>query len=168
MAIFSTTYSNFGDLLKHQLWDSSDALTRMAETFAQMADKAEDAELTRRFTQMSAACDQNLQALKDVFKAVDVEEGRETCQATKGLVAEANDTIGADGCSDVVDAALVANAQRLAHYLIATFGTVRNFARRDGHPDAAEKLQQMLDVWYGFDRGLTDLAESRLNAEAVS
>ena len=168
MAIFSATYENFNDLLSHQLWDTSDALHRMGDAFGKMADKAGDPELAGKLTQLQANCDQHRASLTSVFEATDVKEDRQTCQATKGLVAEASDTIGASGDADVIDAALIANAQRMAHYLIATFGTVRNFARRAGHASAADTLQGLLDAWYTADRDLTDLAESRLNAEAVS
>ena len=168
MAIFGTTYESMQDLLEHQLWDASDALNRMSDSFGQMGEKAGDADLRSRLVRLQSTCDQHLESLKSVFTKTEVKEGRETCQATKGLIAEANDTIGAGGCPDVIDAALVANAQRMIHYLLATFGTVRNFARRAGHPDAAGSLQSMLDTWYEADRDLPALAESRLNAEAVS
>ena len=167
MALFSETLNSFSDLLEHQLYDTADALHRMADCFGQMSDKAEDAQLKSRLTQLQSNCDQHRATLTGVFKAVDIKDGRETCEATKGLIKEASGTVGASGDADVIDAALVANAQRMAHYMIAAFGTVRNFARRAGHPQAADTLQGLLDAWYDADRGLTDLAESRLNAEAV-
>ena len=168
MAIFGTTYNDFTDLLKHQLYDLNDAFVRMQKSFGDMADKAADRELSNLLTRAQSFADQHAEKLKDVFRMTGIEEGRETCEATKGLVKEASDTTSAGGDSDVIDAALVANAQRLAHYLIAGLGTVRNFSRRAGHPQAAEELQSELDSWYGVDRDLTALAESRLNMEAVS
>ena len=168
MAIFGTTYNSFDDLLKHQLYDLNDAVPRMQESFGEMATKADDRELANMFTRLQSVADRHAEKLKHVFKLTNIEPGSETCQATKGLVSEASDTIGASGDADVIDAALVANAQRFAHYLIAGLGTVRNFARRAGHSSAADELQAELDEWYTADRSLTEIAESRLNREAVS
>ncbi len=89
-----------------------------------------------------------------------------TCEAMKGLVAEGEEVLDATGDPDVKDAALIAAAQRVEHYEMAGYGTVRNFARRLGHNEAVTLLQATLDEEKAADKTLTDLAESTINVKA--
>ena len=89
-----------------------------------------------------------------------------TCDAMKGLVQEGSEVISAKGDADVKDAALIAAAQRVEHYEIAGYGTVRTFAQRLGKQDAAKLLQQTLDEEAATDKKLTQLAEQGINQQA--
>ena len=93
---------------------------------------------------------------------------RETCQATVGLIKEGKDTLDAKGDSDVIDAALIANAQRIAHYNIAGFGTIKSLANQAGHPRVAELADAALSDEIAFDQQLTQLAESKVNVAAAA
>jgi ferritin-like metal-binding protein YciE len=67
----------------------------------------------------------------------------------------------------VGDAALIAAAQKVEHYEIAGYGTVRTFANLLGYADAEELLQQTLDEEKQTDERLTELAESEINVQAT-
>jgi ferritin-like metal-binding protein YciE len=84
----------------------------------------------------------------------------------KGLIAEGEEVLKADGDDSVKDAALIAAAQRVEHYEMAGYGSVRNFARRLGLDDAEQLLQDTLDEEGAADKKLTQLAESTINTRA--
>jgi ferritin-like metal-binding protein YciE len=84
----------------------------------------------------------------------------------EGLINETEEFIGENPASDVVDAGLIANAQRVEHYEIAAYGTVRTFAKMMGHDDVASLLQQTLDEEGRTDKRLTQLVESGTNQRA--
>ena len=84
----------------------------------------------------------------------------------KGLIEEGSEILEEEGEDSVIDAALIASAQRVEHYEIAGYGTVRTFASILGEEDAAELLQQTLDEEGETDKLLTELAESVVNVEA--
>jgi len=83
-----------------------------------------------------------------------------------GLVKEGSAVLSADGDADVLDAALIAAAQRVEHYEMAGYGTVRTYARQLGYEAQAELLQRTLDEEGETDHLLTDLAEARINLDA--
>jgi ferritin-like metal-binding protein YciE len=85
----------------------------------------------------------------------------------KGLVSEGNHVIKAEGDAEVRDAALIAAAQKVEHYEIASYGTARAFAQRLGLDQAAELLQATLDEEGATDKKLTELAEAGINREAA-
>ena len=67
----------------------------------------------------------------------------------------------------VRDCGLIMAAQKVEHYEIASYGTLRTLARMLGYDDAAEVLQGVLDEEGAADKKLTDLAESHINEEAM-
>ena len=86
----------------------------------------------------------------------------------KGLVAEGQEAIDAEGSPDVKDAALIAAAQRVEHYEIAAYGTARAFARRLGKQKAIRYIEETLAEEKNADQKLTTLAESEINESAAT
>lgn len=84
----------------------------------------------------------------------------------KGLIKEAEDFMKEAGNDDVLNAGMIAEAQRVEHYEISGYGTAVRYAKELGHEDIAKKLQKTLDEEYNADKTLNDLAEKRLNAKA--
>src|ERR1700686_917524 len=84
----------------------------------------------------------------------------------KGLVAEGKEVIEEDFEDDVKDAALISAAQRVDHYEIAAYGTVRTFAEILGEKDAVQLLEQTLEEEKETDEKLTSLA-SAINVQAA-
>jgi len=85
----------------------------------------------------------------------------------EGLIKEGQEMIKEKGDADTLDAGLIAAAQRVEHYEIAGYGTVRTFAKQLGHDKHAEMLQRTLDEEGETDRKLTKLAESSINRDAM-
>jgi ferritin-like metal-binding protein YciE len=77
-----------------------------------------------------------------------------------GLLEEGKEALEADGSDPVIDAAIIAAAQRVEHYEISAYGTARTMARQLGHSKAADLLQATLDEEAAADKKLTMIAES--------
>jgi ferritin-like metal-binding protein YciE len=85
----------------------------------------------------------------------------------EGLIDEGKELLQADIDDDVLDAGLIAAAQRVEHYEIAGYGCARTYARLLGDDEAANLLQQSLDEEGETDKRLTEIAENMVNARAV-
>jgi ferritin-like metal-binding protein YciE len=168
MSLFSNlTLNSLDDLLVVRLQDLYDAELRLTKALPNMAEASSNNRLRSAFWEHLAETKQHVGRLERVFDVLGVAPERETCEAMKGLIAEGEQAINADGESDVKDAALIAAAQRVEHYEIASYGSLRSFARQLGLKEVAQLLQQTLDEEYGADETLTKIAESSVNVGAA-
>jgi ferritin-like metal-binding protein YciE len=163
----SHQFDDLNDLFVHQLEDLYDAEKRITEALPKMAEAAHDPQLKQAFVMHLQETEGQIARLETIFNKIGKEPKRETCPAMKGLIAEGSEMISAKGDPDVRDAALIASAQRVEHYEMAGYGTLRTFARQLGLNDVAELLQQTLDEEGNTDHKLTALAESRVNQHAA-
>src|SRR4051812_29022776 len=169
MGLFtSKTLDSLDTLLLDQLQDLYDAEQRLTKALPLMAGAAHNATLKAAFQQHERETQNHVKRLEQVFQSLGKSAQSKTCQAMKGLIEEGQEVISAGGDPDVKDAALIAAAQRVEHYEIAGYGTVRTFAQRLGHHDAARLLQETLDEEAATDKKLTQLAESSINRQAVT
>jgi len=168
MALFHRQqFDSMNDLLVEQLEDLYDAEKRQCETQSKLADKAKTPELASVFRQQDSIARTHLTRLETAFRELGKEPKGETCDAMKGLIKEVEHVMGAEGDPSVRDAALIASAQRIMHYEMAGYGTVRTFAEEMGHQQIAQLMQESLDDEERFDRQLTDLAKRRINPNAA-
>ena len=163
----SEHFDSLDDLFLQQIEDLYDAEKRLTSALPKMAEKASNADLKQAFQSHLTETEGQVRRLEQVFEMLGKSPERETCAAMKGLIKEGEDVLDAKGDAEVLDAALIAAAQRVEHYEIAGYGTVRNLARRLGHTRAAELLQQTLDEEGNADKKLTSIAESHVNTQAV-
>jgi ferritin-like metal-binding protein YciE len=163
----SMTLDNLEEVLVMQLRDLSSAEQQLETALPKMAEAAKSYELKSAFQTHLAETRVQRRRLKDAFRLLGREEETETCEAMQGLIAEGEEIIGLDGDPDVKDAALIAAAQRVEHYEIAGYGCARTFARRLGHDDVANLLQETLDEEGNADKMLTHIAEGFVNTEAT-
>jgi ferritin-like metal-binding protein YciE len=169
MAMLSTTtFNDLNDLFINQLEDLYDAENRLTSALPKMAEAANSPELKNAFSNHLAQTKGHAQRLEQIFRQLGCEPKRETCEAMKGLVKEGSEMIDAEGDPAVKDAALIAAAQRVEHYEMAGYGTVRTFARQLGLTDVAKTLQQTLDEEGQTDKILTQIAERGVNVQAAS
>jgi len=169
MGLFSgTRLDSFETLFLEQIKDLYDAEQRLVKALPKMAAAAQHADLKQGFTEHLHQTEGQVRRLERIFQMLGKQAESKTCYAMKGLVEEGDEVISASGEPDVKDAALIAAAQRVEHYEIASYGTARTFAERLGRPDAARLLQETLEEEAQTDRRLTQLAESHINAEAAS
>jgi ferritin-like metal-binding protein YciE len=162
----STEFNSFQDLFVDQIKDLYDAETRLTDALPKMAEAANSSQLRQAFLDHLRETQGHVSRLEQVFRAVNVEPERETCDAMKGLIAEGDTMIKAKGDPTIKDAALIAAAQRVEHYEISGYGTARSFAQRLGLTQAADLLQQTLNEEKAADEKLNTIAESSVNRQA--
>jgi ferritin-like metal-binding protein YciE len=168
MGLFSSmTLNSLNDLFLVQIQDLYDAEQRLTKALPKMAEAASNSKLKSAFQAHFRQTEQHVARLEEVFSALGLSPERETCAAMKGLIAEGDEAIGASGDAGVRDAALIAAAQRVEHYEMAGYGTVRTLARQLGRDDLAEILQTTLDEEGACDKKLTKIAESSVNVGAA-
>jgi ferritin-like metal-binding protein YciE len=162
----SPTFNSLDDLFLEQLEDLYDAENRLITALPKMADAASTPELKNAFRNHLRETEGHAEKLEQVFQQINCKPKRETCEAMKGLIAEGEEMVKADGDPAVKDAALIAAAQRVEHYEIAGYGTARSFAQRLGHSSAAQILQGILDEEKAADQKLNRIAEQTVNVKA--
>jgi ferritin-like metal-binding protein YciE len=155
------------DLYIEQLRDLYSAESQLCEALPKMAKAASNAELKRGFEEH---LEQTKRQRQDVEKLIrdhgENPEGHE-CKAMKGLIEEGSELMKEDADPDVMDAGLIAASQRIEHYEIAGYGTVRTYATQLGDASAAFILDRIAKEEGATDQKLTALAERVINPAAV-
>jgi len=154
------------DVFIEQLRDLYNAENQLIKALPKMAKAAHSTELKKGFEHHLEQTKEHANRLKEIFEKLDKAPTGKTCKAMKGLVEEGAETIEEKATPKAKDAALIAAAQRVEHYEIAGYGSVRTYARLLGHDQAAETLQTTLNEEAETDKTLTKLAES-INREAA-
>ena len=149
-----------------ELQDVYSAENQLTEGLQLMADSASNQELKQAFQQHLQETQGQIQRLEQIFSQLGEQPGNETCEAMQGLLAEAKEVLEMDADPDVLDAALIACAQKNEHYEIASYGTLVTYANMMDETDVADLLQATLDEEYATDDKLTALAESTVNIRA--
>src|SRR5215217_3901077 len=153
----------FVDGLKDIYW----AEQHLAKALVKMAKNTTSDELKSAFELHTEQTTQHAATLEQVFELVGEKAKAKKCAAMEGLIEEANEIIeSTDKGTMVRDCGLIMAAQKVEHYEIASYGTLRNIARTLGYPEAADLLQQTLDQEGETDHKLTELAETYVNEEA--
>lgn len=158
---------NFNDLYIHELKDLYSAEKQITEALPKMAEAASNEELKKAFEMHLKETEGQLERLGQIFTALKVNPGSKKCKAMEGIVEEGEEVIKSMPRGQVRDAALIAAAQRVEHYEMAGYGTVRTYAELLGHDEHQALLQQTLDEEGATDEKLTGLA-SRINKTAVA
>ena len=154
------------DLFVHELKDLYSAENQIIKALPKMIKAASSESLKEAFEKHLEVTKAQLERLTEVFEQIEASPGRMKCQAMEGLIAECQDMIKEKAAPEVLDAALIAGAQRIEHYEISGYGTARTYAEHLGFDDAAALLQETLDEEKETDVELTSLAESEINVEA--
>jgi ferritin-like metal-binding protein YciE len=156
------------DLLLHELKDLYSAEKQLLKALPKMAKATSHEELKAAFEEHLEQTEEQVTRLEQVFESLGEKPKAEKCLAMEGLIAEAQKTMGEDMPEAVMDAALIAAAQRVEHYEIAGYGTVRTFAEILEEDEAAGLLEQTLEEEKETDERLTEIAESLVNPDAES
>jgi ferritin-like metal-binding protein YciE len=168
MGLFSNlSLDRMEDLLLVELQDLYDAEQRLTNALPKMAHAAADIELQHAFTNHLRETERHVGRLEQAFEALGESPSRKTCDAMKGLIAEGDEIISADGKDSVRDAALIAAAQRVEHYEISAYGSARTFAQQVGQSRIVALLEQTLREEYATDEKLTEIAEASVNRAAA-
>jgi ferritin-like metal-binding protein YciE len=159
-------FNNLQDVFLEQLRDMYDAEQRLVKALPKMAKAAASAQLRGGFEQHLEQTKNHVTRLEQVFQQFGEKAKTDTCPAMKGLIEEGEEMIGAGGANEVRDAALIAAAQKVEHYEIASYGTLCTWAQRLGKHGAFDLLHQTLEEEKATDEKLTHLAESGINIAA--
>lgn len=153
-------------LYEDSLKDLYSAENQLLKALPQMAKKASAPELKAAFSEHLEVTNKHVERLDRIFADLGISPKGKKCKAMEGLIAEGKEVIDEDGEPAVLDAALIAAAQRVEHYEMAGYGCARTFANLLGHEEAAALLQETLDEEGDADKALTTLAETIINVEA--
>ena len=154
-------------LLVEQLRDLYNAEQQLIKALPKMAKAATNPDLRQGFEEHLEQTRGHAQRLEAIFAEMDVKARGKKCAAMEGLIEEGKELMEEDAEPEVLDAGLIAAAQRVEHYEIAAYGTARTYAQVLDLNKPAKLLQQTLDEEKETDQKLTELAESSINARAA-
>lgn len=154
----------FVDQLRDILWAEKNLLKALPK----MAKAANAQQLSEAFTQHQNETETHVQRLSEIFSILGLSARAKKCEAMEGLIREADELADDYAESSALDAALIAAAQKVEHYEIATYGTLRAFAESLGHQEAVQLLNETLQEESKTDAKLTEIARSQANEEAAA
>ncbi len=157
---------NLEDLFIHTLHDLYDAEHQITKALPKMAEKAKAKEVKQSFKDHLEMTQRQIERLDQVFREMNMEPKGEHCKGMEGLIKEGEDLMKEDMDPAVLDAALIAAAQKVEHYEIAGYGTARAYAQALGHQKIAEMLDKTADEEGNTDKMLTSIAEAHINRRA--
>jgi len=157
------------ELLVEQLQDLLHAEGQLTGALHKMAEAAHHPKLKEAFEKHLIQTEGHVERLRKVFQILGEESEPKPCKAMMGLIEEGNETIeeGAEKEPIAADLALIAAAQRVEHYEIACYGTVRTLARQLGAVDAARLLSHTLGEEESSDFLLTAISDPLLQQAAI-
>ncbi len=156
------------ELFLEELADVYNAESQILKALPKMAKAAQEPELKQAFTEHCSQTEQQVERLKKVFDLLGKPAKGKKCKGMEGIIEEGKEYIEELDAGPVLDAALIAGAQRVEHYEMAVYGTLRTWAETMQNKEAAELLQEILAEEESTDKKLTQLAEQHSNREALA
>jgi ferritin-like metal-binding protein YciE len=155
------------DLLLDELRDIYHAEKQLVKALPKMAKKAKSDELRQAFEHHLEETKGQVDRLDRVFEQLNARSSGKRCEAMEGLVEEAKEMMEEIITPEVLDAAMIAAAQKVEHYEIASYGSVQALAEALGHKEAARLLEQTLEEEKKADQKLNQIALSGVNQSAL-
>ncbi|MBC7759677.1 MAG: ferritin-like domain-containing protein [Phormidesmis sp. FL-bin-119] len=161
--------SEFHEFFVDELKDIYWAEKHLVKALPKMQKASTSPELAAAFEKHTSETQMHINTLEEVFSLLGEKAAAKKCDAMEGLLEEANGIIeDTDAGSMIRDAGLILAAQKVEHYEIATYGTLRTFAENMGHTDVVDLLQQTLDNEKETDVALTLVAVNSINDQAAA
>jgi ferritin-like metal-binding protein YciE len=162
--------NNLHDVLLDTIKDLYHAEKQLVKALPKMAKAANSRELRSAIQEHLDVTEGHVQRLEQVFQELDMSPKAKVCHGMLGIVDEGKEVLEekADGNPSAIDAALIAAAQKVEHYEIASYGSARTFAQTLGLSRVAELLQETLNEEEETDAKLTQIAESMVNEAAAN
>ena len=161
--------ASVGSLREHLVDELNDLLNaeeQLIEALPEMAQRATSRELRTAFRGHLAETRQHVKRVSQALKQLGEKASGKTCEAMEGLLAEGQELMEGSDAGALRDAMMITAAQKVEHYEIATYGTVRTYAQVVGERGVAKLLQQTLKEEHAADRKLTKIAEGSVNRRA--
>jgi ferritin-like metal-binding protein YciE len=159
--------SQLMDLFEEQLKDILWAEKALIKAMPNMISMATSGDLISALKDHLDETEEQVARLADVFRAIDKKPSTKKCDAMEGLIAEAKDIVGDCEKGPKCDAGIIAAAQKIEHYEIATYGTLREFAETLGLKDVEKLLLMTLKEEKAADQKLTKVAVDTINMNAA-
>jgi len=155
------------DLFLDELADMYDAEKRIVKALPKLAKAATCDDLKEAIQAHLKESEGHVTKLEQVFQSFDEKAKGKTCEATVGLLKEGDEIADEFKGSPAINAALIAAAQKVEHYEIASYGCLHEWAGLLGNDEAATLLEAILDEEKAANEGLTELARASSNQEAL-
>lgn len=156
------------DLFVDELKDLYSAENQLVKALPKIAAAVSDPDLKAGIEEHLEETKGHIERLETIFKGLDASPKGKKCAAMEGLLEEGSELLKEDAAPAVKDAAIIAACQKVEHYEIASYGTVRTWAQMLGEEEAMSLLNETLDEEAACDEKLSDLAESCINADAAA
>jgi len=158
---------NLEELFVEELKDLYHAEKQLVKALPKMAKAATSEELRTAFTDHLEQTKHHVQRIEQVFETVDEKAKAKVCKGMQGLIEEGQETMEEDAGEQLADLGLIAAAQKVEHYEIAGYGTMRTFAQILGNQEAVRLLSETLKEEEAADKLLTGISESLLKESAA-
>jgi ferritin-like metal-binding protein YciE len=158
--------SSLDDLLVHEMQDIYNAEGQILKALPKMIKAASNPDLKRAFEEHRVQTEGQVDRLEQAFRLLGVPARGRKCEGMAGLLEEGKKVMEQEADESVLDAALIAAAQKVEHYEIASYGCICTYAEMLGYDQVHELLGQTLDEEETADQKLTALAETVINPEA--
>jgi len=160
--------TSLNELLIHELQDLYDAEHQITQALPKLAQKVEDTKLKSAFEQHLRQTEGQIRRLEKCFELMGEAPERKHCKGVEGLLKEGDELIEERPPMDVLEAGLIAGAQKVEHYEMASYGCARTWARNLRLTEVADLLQTTLDEEGDTDKKLTEIAtKGGVNREAA-
>ena len=150
-----------------ELRDALSAEKQITKALKQMARKAAHEDLRDAFEEHLVQTEHQIERLEKAFEMLDLKPRAKRCEGMSGIIEEGKEILQEEATPDAKDAMMIAAAQKIEHYEIATYGTLCTWAEILERDDIRQLLQETLDEEKQTDEKLTSLASS-INREAVA
>jgi ferritin-like metal-binding protein YciE len=155
-------------LFIEELRDIYNGEKQILKALPRMAKAAESAELQQAFTKHLKETEGQVTRLERILRDQGQAVRGKQCKGMAGIIEEGKEKLEEESDGSVLDAALIAAAQKVEHYEIATYGCLRTYAQLLGHSEAAKLLEQTLAEEEATDKKLTQLGEAGINEAAAA
>ena len=155
-------------LYVNELRDLYNAENQLLKALPKMAKGASSKDLKAAFEKHLQQTQKHVERLEQIFEDLDQSPKGKTCHGMKGLIEEGSEILDEDGEDLVLDAGIIVAAQKVEHYEIASYGSVRSFAELLQRTTDAKLLQTTLDEESETNELLNELAEDIINPEALT
>ena len=155
------------DLFIHSLSDVYSAEKQLTKALPKLARAATNPELAAAFEKHLEETQGQIERIDRVVESAEIKLKRVKCVAMEGLVEEGQEQIEEIEKGPILDAALIAAAQKVEHYEIATYGTLATLAKKLGYAEGMKLLLETLQEEKATDEKLTMLAKQELSEEQV-
>ena len=156
------------ELYVEELKDTYDAEKQIVKALPKMVKAASTPELQKAFEAHLEQTKGHVQRLEQIFQGLGEEPKAKKCDGMRGILEEGEEVVSEGSEGPVRDAGLIAGAQRVEHYEMAVYGSLKTWAEQLNDEQAAQLLEETLNEEKKADQKLTQIAESSVNTNAAA